>query len=110
MDVYQTVARVTVPKNHSFSFSDSTADIRFDTKLDNMNFTELTNDTSFGITQNESNANLIVWDEHEQEVTDEYFIKRDDNIVLIKHVMPAMLTLDEKIIRQDCLCYLMTRL
>lgn len=110
VDVYQTVARVTVPKAHSFSFDDPTVDIRFDPKLDKMNFSELTGETVFGKTQNNSNASLEAWDDHEQDVSAEYFAKRDNNIVLIKPVMPAMLTLVEKIIRQDCLCYLMKRL
>jgi hypothetical protein len=30
--------------------------------------------------------------------------------VLTKCLMPAMLTRDERVIRQDCLCYLMERL
>jgi len=110
VDVYQTVARVTVPKAHTFSFTDPTADIRFDTKLDKMNFSELTGDTVFGHTQHNSNANLEAWDDHEQDVSDEYFEHRNNEIVLIKPVMPAMLTLVETIIRQDCLCYLMKRL
>ena len=110
VEVYQNVARVTVPKAYSFSFDDPTVDILFDQKLDKMNFSELTGDTIFGYTQNNSNANLEAWDDHEQDVSTKYFTKHDNNIVLTEPVMPAMLTLDEKIIRQDCLCYLMKRL
>ena len=110
VDVYQTVAQVKVPKEYSFSFNDPSADIRFDLKLDKMNFSELKGETVFGYNQNESTANLVAWDDHEKDVTDEYFVQRDNEILLIKPVMPAMLTLVEKIIRQDCLCYLMKRL
>lgn len=110
VDVYQTVAQVKVPKVNSFSFNDPSADIRFDLQLDKMNFAELTGETVFGYMQNNSNANLEAWDDHEQDVSNEYFVQRDGEIVLIKPVMPAMLTLVEKIIRQDCLCYLMKRL
>jgi hypothetical protein len=31
-------------------------------------------------------------------------------IALRQRLMPAMLTRDERVIRQDCLCYLMERL
>lgn len=110
VDVYQTVAQVKVPRKSTFSFSDPSADILFDSKLEMMNFSELYDDTVFGYTQNNSNARLEAWDDHERDVSDEYFVRRDNKIVLVKPVMPAMLTLVEKIIRQDCLCYLMKRL
>lgn len=110
VDVYQTVARVTVPESLSFSFSDTSADILFDQQLDKMNFSELSGETVFAEVQTHSLANLEAWDDHEKDVSDEFFINRDRQIVLTKPVMPAMLTLVEDIIRQDCLCYLMKRL
>ncbi|MDV3241139.1 MAG: hypothetical protein LOY00_05035, partial [Methylocaldum sp.] len=33
----------------------------------------------------------------------------EDRLVLKRAVMPSMLTLDKRIIRQDCFCYLMER-
>ncbi len=110
VDIYQTVAQVKVPRENTFSFSDPSADILFDLKLDKMNFSELYDGTVFGYVQNNSNARLDAWDDHGRDVSDEYFVCRDNKIVLVKPVMPAMLTLVEKIIRQDCLCYLMKRL
>ncbi len=110
IDVFQTVARVTVPKSCSFSFTEPTADILFDTNLDRLNFSELTEETVFGKIQNADRACLEVWDDHEQAVSNTYFSNKNNQMVLSKPVMPAMLTLDEKIIRQDCLCYLMKRL
>lgn len=110
VDIYQTVARVTVPENLSFSFTDSGADILFDQKLDKMNFSELTGETVFAEVKPDSEVNLEAWDEQEQDVSEHYFVNKDRQIVLTKAVMPAMLTLVEEIIRQDCLCYLMKRL
>ncbi len=108
IDIYQTVALVKVPEQYTFSFSDPTADIVFRAELDKMNFSELHGETVFATTHN--HANLLALDDHEQDVSDEYFVVRDQKIILTKALMPAMLTLDEKIIRQDCLCYLMKRL
>jgi succinylglutamate desuccinylase len=110
IDVFQTVARVTVPKSCTFSFTEASADIFFDSKLDRLNFSELTEETVFGQIQNADKACLEVWDDHEQSVSNTYFINKNNKLVLSKPVMPAMLTLDEDIIRQDCLCYLMKRL
>ena len=108
IDIYQTVALVKVPEQYTFSFSDPTADILFRPELDKMNFSELNGETVFATTPN--NANLLALDDHEQDVSDDYFVVRNQQIILTKALMPAMLTLDEKIIRQDCLCYLMKRL
>ena len=110
IDVFQTVARVTVPKTCTFSFTEKSADILFDTKLDSLNFSELTEETVFGQIQNADKACLVVLDDHEQVVSDHYFTNKNNQIVLSKPMMPAMLTLDENIIRQDCLCYLMERM
>ena len=108
IDIYQTVALVKVPDNYTFSFSDPKADILFNPQLDKMNFSELNGKTVFAETY--SNANLLALDDHEQDVSDNYFAVQNKQIILTKSLMPAMLTLDEKIIRQDCLCYLMKRL
>lgn len=110
VDVYQTVALVNVPKDTSFSFTDTRVDILFDQQLDKMNFSELTGETVFAKVQEGSTVNLEAWDDHEQNVSEDYFVNDGKNIVLTKAVMPAMLTLVEEIIRQDCLCYLMKRL
>lgn len=110
IDVFQTVARVTVPKSCTFSFTEDTADILFDSRLDSLNFSELTEETTFGKIMNADKACLEVWDDNEQPVMNYYFTNKDNQIVLSKPMMPAMLTLDEKIIRQDCLCYLMKRM
>jgi len=116
IDIYHTVARVTIPKSNSFSFNneelsdtitDTASDIVFEKNIDRINFTHLPKNTVLGKIRANSNANLIAWDDHEREVTDEYFVVKDSELILSKALMPAMLTLDKKIIRQDCLCYLM---
>jgi hypothetical protein len=52
---------------------------------------------------------LEVWDEAGVAVADRYFEVVNGELRTRRSVMPAMLTLDERIIRQDCLCYLMER-
>ena len=44
------------------------------------------------------------------DVTSQYFEIRDGELRITRRTMPSMLTLDERIIRQDCLCYLMERM
>lgn len=110
IDIYQTVARVTVGEDLSYSFTDKSSDILFDQGLDKMNFSKLGANTIFAYTQKASQVNLTAWNDSEEDVSGDYFMNENDQVKLIKPLMPAMLTLDEKIIRQDCLCYLMEEL
>ena len=52
---------------------------------------------------------LDVRDEDGRDVADRYFEVEDEELRFRIPVMPSMLTLNEEVIRQDCLCYLMER-
>jgi succinylglutamate desuccinylase len=53
---------------------------------------------------------LVAIDEDGCEVTHRYFEVRSGELRTRRAVMPSMLTLNEEVIRQDCLCYLMEKL
>ncbi len=108
-DLFHTVAVVKVPPQHTFGFDGDEADILFDTALDRYNFTELPAGTRFGRLL-DPNARLQCRDEQDRDVGERYFRYQEGNIELARPVMPAMLTLDQRVIRQDCLCYLMERI
>jgi succinylglutamate desuccinylase len=109
VNIYQTVARVTLPEEHAFSFSNPAADIHLLPALDRYNFSELPSGTVFAHS-NHPQARLQAWDDENVEVGEHFFTCEKGLIQLKLPLMPAMLTLDETIIRQDCLCYLMKRL
>ncbi|MEB4590470.1 M14 family metallopeptidase [Candidatus Thiothrix sp. Deng01] len=109
VNVYQTVARVTLPPEYTFSFSNPDADIHLPPALDQYNFSELPAGTVFASTAH-PDAGLQAWDDENVEVGEYFFARDNGGIELRQPLMPAMLTLDETIIRQDCLCYLMKRL
>jgi succinylglutamate desuccinylase len=108
IDLIHTVARVTVPEDKSFSFSNHSADIHLLPELERYNFTELPAQTLFACTQ--SDSRLLVWDDEGVEVGHLYFEQQGRQLLLSRSTIPAMLTLDEDVIRQDCLCYFMERL
>ena len=108
--LFHTIARVKVPDNFTFSFSDPNADIMFTNELEKMNFTEMPTNTSFGKVQSSSVACLSAINENDEDISDQVFHIKDQKIQLRTSMMPAMLTLDEMVIRQDCLCYLMERM
>ena len=108
--LFQTKARVKVPQDVTFSFNNQNVDILLTSELDKMNFSEVPAETCFGVVQTNNNARLHAFNDDEEEVGESLFHINDHKIKLSKPMMPAMLTLDETVIRQDCLCYLMERL
>jgi succinylglutamate desuccinylase len=108
IDLYHTVATVRVPTTVSFGFGDALADIDFDPELDHMNFRQLDSGTLFGRTR--LPLPIDVRDEAGSDVTAAFFDCRAGEVRLRRSATPAMLTLDERVVRQDCLCYLMERL
>ena len=50
---------------------------------------------------------MRVLDEHGRDISDQFFTQARGAITLKQDVVPAMITRDEAIIREDCLCYFM---
>jgi hypothetical protein len=110
IDLFHTVAQVKVNEDTSFSFREEEADVIFNDDIDRLNFRELPGGTSLGMVRNIGRKLFSARDEHGLDVTDRYLGNIDQRLVLNRPVMPSMLTLDERVIRQDCLCYFMERM
>jgi len=109
IDLFHTVAQVKVPQDVSFGFPPREADILLSPDLEHLNFRELPRDTALARIKGANGARLDVRDEEGQDVTRRYFHVQDGELRLKLPVMPSMLTRNEEVIRQDCLCYLMER-
>ena len=109
INLYHTVARVTIPEAYSFGFSDD-ATINLLPEIENYNFTDLEPGTPIAHIEPGNQVCVQSWNEFEQENTRDYFELKNDEIVFKKHVMPSMLTVNTQVIRQDCLCYLMEKI
>lgn len=107
LDLYHSVGIVRVRPELRFSFVDEDAQVCFDPRLDHMNFRELEAGAVFGRTRHD--MPLEVRDEEGQNVAGQFFTTEGGVLRLRRAAMPAMLTLDERVVRQDCLCYLMER-
>ncbi|MCX8048862.1 MAG: M14 family metallopeptidase [Methylohalobius sp.] len=109
LDLFHTVAQVKIRPGIRFSFKSDEAELILREDLDRLNFVELPAGVGWG--QTCSNAlPLLAVDEEGNEVSERYFAVDRGRLVLTRKLMPSMLTLDERIIRQDCLGYLMERL
>lgn len=109
INLFHTVAIVKVPRDVSFSFDSDDADIQFNRDLDHFNFRELPAGTSLGRIRPGSHARLEVRDSENHEVSERFLRIVNDEILTALPVMPSMLTLSERAIRQDCLGYIMEK-
>ena len=109
-NIFHTVARVEIPKEFSFSYSNKDADIFLLEQLEEKNFTLLPKDTLCALIKPGSNARFYAFDDEHNDRFDEFFYTKENALYLKKELMPSMITLDEKVIEQDCLCYLMEEL
>lgn len=110
IDLFHTVAVIKVPEAVTFGFGSADTDIRFARDLDLLNFRELAAGTALGWVRPGDNMRLEAWDEQGRDVSARYFQLADGEIRTAVPVMPSMLNRDERVIRQDCLCYFMERL
>ncbi len=110
IDVYHTVAQVKVNKGIDFSFDNPDAPLLLDKDLERMNFTEIPAGTQLGRVFDHSTMPVSAINNNGKLVTDKFFTLIDNRLQLNKNTMPSMLTLDERVIKQDCLCYLMEKI
>lgn len=108
LELFHTVAVVRVSDGVGFGFEPRATGVQFVSDLDHMNFRELPAGTVFGWVHDGAPWIEAV-DEQGRDVTARYFEVADGRLVTRTAVMPSMLTLDTRIIRQDCVCYLMER-
>lgn len=111
MDLFHTVATVTIPEQISFGFDDAPNALQLIQDLDHLNFRELAAGTVLGRVNGEGLAcPLRVTDENGQDATSRYLTLERQQVLTARPVMPSMFTLDIEVIRQDCLGYFMERI
>jgi succinylglutamate desuccinylase len=110
VDLFHTVAQVCIQEDIDFSFHHQEVDFQLNGDIETLNFTEIAAGTVFGKINGSSKLPVIAKNEDGLEVTERFFSNQDGLLAVKRPTMPSMLTLDEKVIRQDCLCYLMERL
>ena len=107
--LFHMVATVRVHEEAFFGFGHVPTDIAFRENLDVLNFQELPSGISLGDINGGPMQPLIATDVDGVDVTDQYLRFDRGQIETVREIMPSMLTLDRRVIQQDCLCYLMDR-
>lgn len=109
LDLFHTTATVYISDGVSFGFNQHQNDLVLPTELEKFNFQELPVGTVLGNSELNGKQILRVTNEAGNDAFDEYFTMKSGVIKTRKPLMPAMLTANLEVIRQDCLCYLMER-
>ncbi len=106
LQLLQTAATVNVPGQVSMVFNlEGDADVIFQEDLDHLNFNEIKPDQVIAHTR--VDEPLTVISQTGEDVTTELLRVESGSIFLNQTMIPAMITLDEAIVRQDCLCHLL---
>ncbi len=108
--LFHMVATVKIPHDVLFGFGRVPVNLALREDLDKFNFCELPAGTSFGYLNNCTRKPLIATDNSGKDITDNYFSFDRGQVETARAIMPSMLTLDRRVIQQDCLCYLMERI
>jgi succinylglutamate desuccinylase len=109
MHLFHTVATIKVSPDIKFSFSSANTDLQFRDDLEELNFQELEAGCILGRRRTGAPAGVEIVDQEGHDVTAEFVETEGDSVSLRKATIPAMLTCQESIIRQDCLGYFMER-
>ena len=108
--LFHMVATVKVDSEVLFGFGQVPVELAFPEDLDAWNFRELPAGTALASLANGVARPLSAVDTEGADVTGQYFSFDGGAVRTRREVMPSMLTLDRRVIRQDCLCYLMERI
>ncbi len=109
IDLFHTVGVIKVKNNASISFDEQKADITFIKGIENLNFEEIPAGTPLASLRRGITDSFHMLNEDGKDISHELFELQGNSLLSKINLMPAMLTMDEKIIRQDCLCYVMER-
>jgi succinylglutamate desuccinylase len=106
LNVFHTVAQVRVRPGLRVGL-EADADVVLEPDLDRMNFRVLPAGSRL-VRQGRAGLDaLVATSEDGRDVTGQYLEQDGPDIRLSRPMMPSMLTLDTRVIAQDCLCYLM---
>lgn len=108
VSIYQTVGRVVLKPQFAgqFCFGGGEKLLIFPEDFEKLNFSKLSQGEVFAH-YNGVSPPFFVYDQEGQDVFDQFFRIVNNEIRLKQPVIPSMLTMDQEVILQDCLGYLM---
>ena len=110
IDLFEAVGRLLIRPELSLAVAPEDADLMLDPEIDRFNFCELPRGTALArVRTPQSELGIEVRDARGRDLADRYLHLEDGEVRVRRPMMPAMLTRDLTVIRQDCLGYLLER-
>ena len=106
LELYRSVGQILIKPEIDFGMGREAAELNLRHNLDHLNFKALSAACCWGEFTG-SELPLIVLNAEGEDVADHFFQIEGGRLLLRREAMPSMLTVDERVIRQDCLGYLM---
>ncbi len=107
LQLMESFARVKIPQNIDFAFDQNgKMELLFDPDFERYNFSEFSSNHVFALSNH--SRPLMITNRYGTDITDQIIRVEHGKVFLNKTLMPAMITTDRAIVRQDCLCYLLT--
>lgn len=110
LELFQMVATVKVRPGVAFGFEPDPCALALRADLDRLNFRELPPGTRLGTAAGCHGMPLSAITHNGVDVSRKWLTVTGSELTTTRPLMPAMLTTDRQVIRQDCLCYLMERI
>ncbi len=111
LELFEMFATVKVAQGIDFDFQGQASDLRFPADLDRYNFREIARGTSLASYDPALGSAALLAEGHDgRDLSQDCFSIEGNQIRTRRPLMPAMLTTDEYVVRNDCLCYFMERL
>lgn len=103
--LFESVARITIPGEVSLDFAAAPtgADLTIFPGIDRYNFQSVAVGTLLAFCS--PRGRLVVTDNAGRDVSDEFLVRRDGRIYLMKKIVPVMMTTDAGVAKSDCLLY-----
>ena len=105
--VYRSVATIRVPEGVRVGVNDASASVNLSADLDVWNWSNMPGGTAIAELQSDDGLVLEVRNAAGEDVSGYYLRRNENRLEAAKPLIPAMISLDTRIIRQDCLCYLL---
>ncbi len=108
-ELYRSLVRVQIPERIDFSFGASGAPLKLVADMDGYNWRELPVGTQIATVEGVSGPVLAALTPDGRDVAHEFLERDGEKLRTRRPLVPAMVSLDRGIIRQDCLCYFLER-
>lgn len=108
-ELYRSIATVKVPAQVDFEFGMPSASLSFVSQMDGYNWREISAGTQLAELNGLQGLVLDVRAPDGRDVSAEFLVRDDKKLLTKRSLVPAMLSLDKNIVRQDCLCYFLER-